>query len=442
MKNKNRNIFIIVIFVIAFTKPIYSQISLSGDIIHESRVLIDKGLRENYHSGDFIKAFSRLQLEFDRNDEENFSLHGEIWTTENHLTSHNDDVDTEDGQIDSVVLLREAYVKGQLGNFEFNIGKMILNWGRADYINPVDVINPEDFSEFYTVEKMDIKMSILLFNGRYFCHNLTLETVWIPFFENSIIPTSGPWVPREICKIDQVMSTLPFDYDISFDSKLNEKHLNIDKSEIAFRISGVSSYVDFGLLYFSGYNDQGGLALELSGGDTNQVIFSPVYHRFNGYGLDFGFMLNGYGLRGEFFYRDEVPHPSLSEQGMLYNKITSDFQSIVGIDKFYGDNFYINCQYIYKVINNYSPEMVSEEDEYIITLLIENKFYYEQLKIASKIFYGIERSDAVLNPFCEYLVTDNLKTECGAYIFAGSRKAFFGQYDLNDHVYLRMNYSF
>ena len=176
--------------------------------------------------------------------------------------------------------------------------------------------------------------------------------------------------------------------------------------------------------------------------DTNKIVFSPVYHRFNGYGVDFGLMLNGYGIRGEFLYRDEVPQPSLSKQGMLYNEITSDFQSIVGVDKFYGDNFYINCQFIFKVINDYCSEMISEEDEHIITVLVENKFYYEQLKTALKFFYGIEESDTVINPFCEYLVTDNLKTTCGAYIFTGSKKSFFGQFDLNDHVYLRIDYSF
>ena len=437
MYKSSKFVLPILLLLLSLTSVSLAEISLSGDMIHHSSILTDKGLSENYRSGSFIKSLSRLQLKFDRSDEENFSLHGELWALENHLGDPDIVFAAAEGRYDSDVLLREAYVSGRFGDFELNAGKMILNWGRADYINPVDIVNPEDFSEFYTIEKMEIKIPVLLFNGRFFCKNFTFDIVWIPFFENSIYPTSGPWMPKEICKIEKFMSGYPYQIDLGV--KKNADKRNTDHSEIAFRAQTVTNFIDFGVVYFSGYNDQGGLKLSIDGSGT--FLFEPVYHRYNGIGCDFAFVFRGYGVRGEFFYRDEIPQPSLSEGG-LHNEITSDFQGIIGVDKYYGDSLYINCQYIYKVINDYHSEMISEEDESIITFLIENKYYYEQLKIAAKSFYGTEKSDIVLNPFCEYLMTDNLKTELGGYVFAGSKNTFFGQYDLNDHIYIRIEYAF
>ena len=436
--NKFAKVFLLIILIfIVLIKVSFAEISLSGDMIHHSSVLIDKGLNEKYRSGSFIKSVSRLQLKFDRNDEENFSLHGELWAMENHLDDPEIGLAATEGKNDSDVLLREAYVSGRFGAFELNFGKMILNWGRADYINPVDIVNPEDFSEFYTIEKMEIKIPVLLFNGRFFYNNFTFDIVWIPFFENSIFPTSGPWTPKEICNIEQLMSGQPYLIDLGV--RKNADQLSTDHSEIAFRVTTVTDFIDFGFVYFSGYNDQGGIKLSVD--ETHSILFEPVYHRYNGIGCDFAIVLKGYGVRGEFFYRDEIPQPTLSEIG-LYNLLSSDFQGIIGVDKFYGDNLYVNCQYIYKIINNYHSEMIAEENESIITFLIENKFYYEQLKIATKVFYGTEKSDIVFNPFCEYLMTDNFKMELGGYMFDGSKKTFFGQYDLNDHVYLQLEYAF
>ena len=427
----------IILFVIVLPKVSFAEISLSGDMIHHSSVLTDKGLNEKYRSGSFIKSVSRLQLKFDRNDEDNFSLHGEFWAMENHLDDPEIVLAASEGENNSDVLLREAYISGRFGALEFNIGKMILNWGRADYINPVDIVNPEDFSEFYTLEKMEIKIPVLLFNGRFFYNNFTFDIVWIPFFENSIFPTSGPWTPKEICGIGQFMAGNPYRIDLGV--KKNADQLNTDHSEIAFRATTITDFIDFGFVYFSGYNDQGGIKLSVD--DKSTILFESVYHRYNGIGCDFAIMLKGYGIRGEFFYRDEIPQPVISKLG-LQNVLTSDFQGIIGVDKSYGDNLYINCQYIYKKINDYNSQMIAEEDESILTFLIENKFYYEQLKTAAKVFYGTEKSDIVFNPFCEYLMTDNFKAELGAYIFDGSKETFFGQYDLNDHVYMRLEYAF
>lgn len=438
MKNPTTFIFFLLFFLSADTEFCFSDISLSGNIIHDSRVLTDKGVAEESQSGSFIKSVSYLKLKLNRYDEDNFSLHGQVWATDNHSGNYGIEKDTNDGEDDADVFLREAYINGKFGKFEFNIGKMILNWGRTDYINAVDIINPENFSEFYTVEMMDIKMPVMLFNGRLFYRHFTFDTVFIPFFENSIIPTAGDWVPKEIRQIHEMIPNESFDID--FDFKRDREYFNIENSEIAFRMTGVTDFMDYGLVYFNGYNDIGALKFTL--GELNQILFESVYHRYNGYGCDFTFMIKGYGIRGEIFFRDEVPQSYLSELGILNTKITSDFQSIIGVDKFYGDNFYINCQFIFIKINDYSPDMIAEETENIITLLIEKKFYYEQLKVASRIFYGLEESDVVLNPFCEYLMTDNLKAELGSYIFSGPKTTFLGQFDPNDHCYVRINYAF
>ncbi|MDY6933965.1 MAG: DUF1302 family protein [Spirochaetota bacterium] len=179
---------------------LYAEYDISGKILHDSRVLTRRGIYEDNSKGEFIKSISRVELKLKRTDESDFSLFGELWATYDHLDSHleqyNGNTD-EKKRIDyDEFYIREAYASASLGPMEFRIGKILLNWGRADEINPVDIVNPEDFSEFYTIDKDERGIPILLFDGLLYMGNFILEAVWIPFFEPTKVPTKGPWAQR------------------------------------------------------------------------------------------------------------------------------------------------------------------------------------------------------------------------------------------------------
>ena len=89
--------------------------------------------------------------------------------------------------------LREGYVEVSRPRWELRVGRQLIPWGRADEINPTDVISPKNF--------------VLLLPGRIAAYRggvnaLRLDTflpwqlraigVYVPFFEQTIIPLVRP----------------------------------------------------------------------------------------------------------------------------------------------------------------------------------------------------------------------------------------------------------
>ena len=425
----------------------HAEYDLSGQILHDSRMLIGKGIYEDNSKGEFTKSISRMELKIKRTDESDFSLYGEIWATYDHLDSNLDQFDgsADDAETDlkrrdyDEFYIREAYASASLGLMKFRIGKMFLNWGRADEINPIDIVTPEDFSEFYTIDRDERKIPVLLFDGLLYMGNFILEAVWIPFFEPARVPTKGPWAQRTFLQLRKLLGEEQFAL-LDFSAKEKEGKRDIENSETAIRFSGLLGSLDFGLVFFYGFNDLPGLKIEVN--DLGQPALTITYHRFHGYGFDFAYSLAGYGFRGEMLYRDEVLYPLPVSIAGFTNHTSSDIQSIFGIDKTFGDNFYINVQLIYNRILDYREDVIADQDTFIGMGTVEDKFFNDELKLAIDFFYGFNKGDWMISPYVEYSLTDKLKAKAGVYLIGGPDDSDIGQFDENDMVYLRMSYAF
>ena len=55
---------------------------------------------------------------------------------------------------------------------------------------------------------------------------------------------------------------------------------------------------------------------------------------------------------------------------------------------------------------------------------------------------GIERQDVRVEPSVEFVLRDDARFEVSSVVFAGDEAGVFGQYDANDYVQLRFQYSF
>lgn len=442
------------LFILIFCLSIYTSYSyaenLSGKILHDSHVLTGRGIYTDNSKGEFTKSISRMEVKIERTDEEGFSLFGEIWATYDHLDSNLDqfnDDGNEDADLEELkradydeLYIREAYISASLGPAEFNIGKMLLNWGRADEINPIDIVNPEDFSEFYLIEKDERKIPILLIDGLLYLGNFTVEVVWIPFFEPARVPTRGPWAVNTFLELRELLTPEEF-ASLDLSARDDEGKRDIINSETATRLTGHISSFDFGLLFFYGYNDLPALEIGLDSSGL-PTAFEVIYRRLHVYGLDFAYALSGYGFRGELVYRDSVLYPKEPSALGLSNHKASDIQSIFGIDKTFGENLYINIQMIYNRLFEYGEAVSADENTLMAMGSVEKKIINDELRIALDLFYGFNRDDWMICPNLEYSLTDNLKAECSFFLFCGPDSSDIGQYDENDAVTFRISYAF
>ncbi|MDY6933291.1 MAG: DUF1302 family protein [Spirochaetota bacterium] len=436
-------VFIFSLCICLVIRYSYAEYNLSGRVLHDSRILKGRGIYAENSRGEFTKSISRMEFRINRTDESGFSLMGELWATYDHLDSYADQFTEREDDTQRIdydeFYIREAYISANIGPAELKIGKMLINWGRVDEINPIDIVNPEDFSEFYTIEKEERGIPILLADGLLYIGNFTLEAVWIPFFEPARMPTTGPWALKTFIDLQALLT--PQQYaSLDFSAKENEGKRDILNSETAARFSGLLGSLDFGLVFFYGFNDLPGLKTEVD--DLGQPALVVTYRRFHGYGFDFAYSIAGYGFRGEALYRDKVLYPlSVSIVGFT-NHTSSDIQSVLGIDKTFGDNFYVNVQLIYNRILDHTEDVLADEDLFMGMGTLEDLFFNDELKLGVGFFYGFNEADWLIFPYAEYRLTDNLKAESGVYIICGPDDSDIGQFDENDMVYLRASYSY
>ena len=96
-------------------------------------------------------------------------------------------------------ILREFYLKGFWGNFDFYLGKQQVVWGKMEG-RVLDIVNPQDLREYPPADWQDDyeyrRIPLWMANVTYHWSDYSLQTLWIPDFEGNYGPTPGsPYFP-------------------------------------------------------------------------------------------------------------------------------------------------------------------------------------------------------------------------------------------------------
>jgi hypothetical protein len=89
--------------------------------------------------------------------------------------------------ISNVLKLGEVYVRTFIGDFELEAGRRRINWGKADFLGPLNVINTMDISGLSSGGGLESMMSgttpATLLHGAYHFGNSKIEAVFVPVYE-------------------------------------------------------------------------------------------------------------------------------------------------------------------------------------------------------------------------------------------------------------------
>jgi hypothetical protein len=83
--------------------------------------------------------------------------------------------------------VREAYVAGSRGEWDFSAGRQIIAWGRADSVNPTDVLPARNFTLLTPLDE-DQKTGVGSIRTTWNRDALRLSALWLPEFRSSILP--------------------------------------------------------------------------------------------------------------------------------------------------------------------------------------------------------------------------------------------------------------
>ena len=390
---------------------------------------------------------------------------------------------TQDIQDTYRVVPDEITLTLYLDSWDLRVGYQRFSWGRADGINPSDLINPLNMSSLSNLGATEREERILPVIGAgltwYITDSLIIEGVYLPSFTPPLLPPLSDSLPETLSGT-QITLTYP--------------EIRPDTFEAGLRMNFLTSVGDGSLSYFYGYDEVPSLRAETTvqdmGGyeigvlDTLRLWFDRV-HILAG---DVAIPLKGVDLRGEAAFiitqdlssddvsvRNPFLHYTLSAGYTFFESVRTTFsfsqKIIIGYegvsdypysvqlpdqDAAYYDEAY-TILFSPLVSTQRAPVMNS------ITTVMSTPLFSDYLELSVLTMYnfpeeyqsdqGIKLGDLLLSPSLTWQVADALEVEGGAHLFLSYRiddegtwvsdpSTTFGMADAFDQVYLKARYSF
>lgn len=332
------------------------------------------------------------------------------------------------------------------GNFyEITLGKKIYSFGRANWLNPTDIITPWDYSKLYsTLEELREGIEsakISLWKGP-----LTLSLFYLTNFRENNYP-----LPYLAFPIPMGPETLNF----VFNTDLKERpERNLKNFEGGARFNFLVSGFDITLSYFNIYDRDPDLKSRLT---QDSLILWLKYNRISLFGFDFSKTKDVYEFHGEFAYvhtGDENGEDSETKNPYIYG--------IIGSGKsFFDEKIYFEIQGGVKKIMNYkSPEefgmneMIEENmqklsfqtDEifYYITADLQIKLLNEKLKFHIPLIYDLTNKDYFSLSRTSYDFGKGINLSTGLLLSGGKGYSPFSEMGkhVGDLFFVEMKYNF
>jgi len=331
------------------------------------------------------------------------------------------------------------------------MGRIIYTWGNADEQKPVDIINPQDYSNLYFTPIQDRKIGV--FSGSmsvFFTENFFIEGVVIPEFRSSEIATTV-FTTDEVKRLQENQI-----FDLQDPETPDKKN---QENSYAGRIGLMIFDVDMHANYYYGYDHLPVNRFKMAVMPPitqDSIVVTPEYEKIQMFGFDFqralffGITLRGEGAyfdRGKYFYYDSESPTANPLQSPLFADIMSNGNGSIEKDYVYYtagfddhdfifDDLYVNLQFSQKRIMDYEDTLA--QDKYVNHILWTVKYFMLNKKfcISTKGAYNLKEKATYANG--EFLVkfTDNFEFMLGGWVLEGDEDTEIGQFDHNDMVYV------
>ena len=433
------------------------KLRISGDVQTDERFLF-----ENKNAWAWNE--NRLTLKFDKNIVDNSKFYSEVWVRNiglPNLTSSSDLYNK--GFVDPYNLeIREAYfqVTGFLHkNLDLKIGRQRITWGTADKINPTDNLNPYDMEDILDFGRHRGSDAINL--QYYFSENLSLQGVFVPFFQAANLPagifsnslSAGMVLPQGLSLRGMTDTLLMPAYNLG------------ESSTAGIKLKGVIKRVDVSLSYVWGRD---GLPFAVNNTFIPVDAFGGVnihsqlsFLRQHIIGADLAGNIGGIGLWAEaaafipenngimtndltaLFPLSPVP---VRIDSLVLDKSKPWFKFIIGGDYSFSDGSYLNLQYIHGFIHERGAKSLND----YFFVRYEKKFLREKLGIApvSGAFIVSDWEKVKDNyafayiPQISYKAVEDVELILSAAIFDGKGDNMFAGLKKFDMFILKAKYSF
>ena len=413
--------FFVLFFVaiISITTPslVSAQVDISGFIRNYNAV-------ELQSDNEIIIGRNRLRLDLSKS----FSK-GEIFISNDieQLYSASEDSLSYD--------LREVYVELFFANSDLRIGKQIISWGRTDGASILDILSPNDLSEFLTQDFSDLRTGVTAISYHRYFGSDYLQLVINPIFDPNEIPKFGSrWFPRPI-----VSTSLPTEV-IKAKPKASLENVQL-AGRFAYR-SNLKIDLDLSVMYWHHPNPSYFKSLE-TGNNSATLLLREHFEQslIAGYSgsVKLGNRLfleseSAFHSNREFDYLSEelrdidLENPSQAEQIQIaqeFNRNSDGFLrerpwliSMIGLRYELFDTS-VSTQIINEHIFDYDSSILQEKNFYYSSLQLQRSFARDTWEASLFGRYNYNGKDFWINPEVTYTGIDAFEASIGTQLFGG-----------------------
>jgi hypothetical protein len=321
--------------------------------------------------------------------------------------------------------LFEAYLHHASSDWDLRLGRQIVRWGKADQISPVDNLNPQDLREFVIPELEDRKIPNWMARLRLFPGDVTLEGVFIPFFEENEFDWSG-----------NTWALLGVD---SGGLKISEDKPDqgLDNADWGLRASSTLAGWDLSLSYLQATEKSPRLRFEPA--DPMGPTLHADYARQHIIGWEFETTVDKFGFRGEGAYFDEQSLPTTN-----MNTVSKPMShSVIGVDYLGEQDWYVNVQLSHQHIFDHEKDILFlREDNFYLSGEINKEFWRGNTMLKLRYAMDLHDGGSFFTPEAILTYFKNLELTLGANVFFGPKDSYFGRYGDNDQTFFKAVYRF
>lgn len=310
--------------------------------------------------------------------------------------------------------LLEGYANFYFGDVDLRVGKQIITWGRADALNPTDLLTPKDFTLLSAKEEDERRIGTAAVKANYYRGEYTLSLIWLPIFNPSTISLTAPPGFRLV------------------EDKRSQGRLT--EQGFAAKLDHTGGDFDWSVSYYYG------LDVIPTGRSVTPTLTQLTHNRIHMVGADFARTLGRFGLRGEAaFVQTQDPGGSdvVVKNPYVYY--------VLGVDHDVTEDLNITMQAYQRFIINYQ-DLFTIPDPAVRNVAVLNVIFHQQMDriqegISGRIkaqwwndtleaeFLGVwnaNRSDFFVRPSVAYAFTDAWKGFMGWDVFNGRKESLNG----------------
>ena len=342
------------------------------------------------------------------------------------------------GQPQIVPWIDEAYLKMLFGQVVITGGIQKMNWGRAESLSVLDIVNPRDKTDLtlmYAPQEMKIARPLVSATV-YLPHDLKLEGVYVPVFEGNRIVTGNTdrWYSQ---RFDRIWGTSAG--TVSFTSPVTN---TLAYSQGGGRLTAaVGGKHDFGIQYFYGRLPDLAFKAESS---ASGVTFTGLYNPYHHIGIDYGIGLGPVSLSAEFAANitEDLSgnNPSIYNPSLAWN-VGAVYSAPLGFQLSLTATENIRLHHSRSVAQINDVEYGTKATDTKLVFSVSQTLLRNSLEWKLSAIVGIEDADFCIMPGVHWQLA-TLLIDCNVGIFGGKKTGNFGQFYRNSFIRLTLAYEF